>query len=69
MAGCQVESKYYTVQQVAEMLQLSPKTIQRLVGAGVMPHYRLRLSGQRKKFIRISEKQMLDYLEGAAGDA
>ena len=68
MAGCQEATRYYTVDQVADMLQLSPRTVHRLVTAGIMPHYRLRLSGQRKKFVRISEKQMLDYLEGVSDE-
>lgn len=53
-----------TVKQVAQRLNISPSFVYELLKSGRLKHYRL---GKGQGGLRISEKQLAAYLEGAEG--
>lgn len=54
---CGVQQPFLNVQQVADKLALSKKTIYRMVEASAIPHYRIR------EEIRFSTEQLEKWLE------
>lgn len=59
--------KFYTVKEVAEILNLSPDTVYLKINAGELPHYKL--DDRARGRIRISEKQLEEYLESRKNKA
>ena len=54
--------KVFTAAQVAEVLQVSLRTVQRITASGALPH---RVIGERT--VRYTEADVKTYLDGAQG--